>query len=87
MAQGATAGLDLRAVFGAELQSRLPHLVAARDGRCEDLNQARRDAHTLGTSAFLVGEPEIARLARAVEADLATGPLPELVGLLQAWTP
>ncbi len=78
---------SLRPVFGRELKTRLPRLVAARDGVSDDLEVARRDAHTLGSSAFVVGEPEIGRLARAVEVALDPELLDELVRALQAWVP
>jgi HPt (histidine-containing phosphotransfer) domain-containing protein len=72
----------LRKAFAGEVAQRLPRLEALTDPEA-----ARRDAHTLGSSAYVVGEPEIARLARAVEADLEHGPRQELVALLRAWTP
>ena len=84
---GAQAGL--RGVFATELVSRLPRLIAWHEGAClaaEDVEAAVRDAHTLATSAFLVGEPELSRLARGAEngdADM----LAELVEKLQVWTP
>lgn len=84
---GAHAGL--RDVFATELRTRLPRLAAWCDGTCDgvdDVEAAVRDAHTLATSAFLVGEPEISRLARGAE-DGDAGMLAELVVLLRAWTP
>lgn len=72
----------LREAFAGELAARLPRLEALTDRPA-----ARRDAHTLASSAAVVGEPEISRLARAVEADLDGGPRAELVALLRAWTP
>jgi HPt (histidine-containing phosphotransfer) domain-containing protein len=71
----------LRQAFADEVAERLPRLVAL-----DDLEQARRDAHTLASGAWVVGEPEIARVARAVEAQLPGGPVGELVALLEAWT-
>ena len=78
---------ELRLVFATELQARLPRLVAARDGVAVDLIAVRRDAHTLCGSSAIVGEPELARLARAAETDLAPARLDALVRALQAWTP
>ncbi len=72
----------LRLAFAAEVAERLPRLAVL-----SDLEAARRDAHTLASSAWVVQEPEIARLARAVEDDLQRGPVDELVALLRAWTP
>ena len=72
----------LRASFASEVAERLPRLVARQDDEV-----VRRDAHTLASSAWVVGEPEISRVARAVEEDLDGGPLAELVALLTAWTP
>ncbi|MGB8650949.1 MAG: Hpt domain-containing protein [Mycobacteriales bacterium] len=73
---------SLRAAFAGELTRRLPHLEALTD-----LETARRDAHTLASSAWVVGEPEISRLAREVEEQLPGGPVAELVALLRSWTP
>jgi HPt (histidine-containing phosphotransfer) domain-containing protein len=69
-------------VFGRELSTRIPRLESLAD-----LEAARRDAHTIASSAWVVGEPEIARLARAVENELPDGPVSELVAALRAWTP
>jgi HPt (histidine-containing phosphotransfer) domain-containing protein len=71
---------DLRRAFGREIATRLPHLADL-----SDLETARRDAHTIASSAWVVGEPEIAKLARAVESALPDGPLPELIGLLEGY--
>lgn len=68
---------ELRLAFAREVRSRLPRLVAGTD-----LETARRDAHTIASSAWIVGEPEIARLAREVEFALPAGPLDELVAAL-----
>jgi HPt (histidine-containing phosphotransfer) domain-containing protein len=81
-ARSASARQVLREAFATELAERLPRLVAM-----QDLDAARRDAHTLVSSAWVVGEPEISRLARAVEEHLEDGPLDQLVARLQAWTP
>lgn len=69
---------DLRAAFVAEVLDRLPHLEQGTD-----VEEARRDAHTLASSAWVVGEPEIARLARAVEAAFPDGPVSELCAALR----
>lgn len=72
----------LREVFAAELAERLPRLVAAGTPWDEDV---QRDVHTLGSSAWVVGEPELARLARTCET---TGEgLVDLVAVLQRWRP
>lgn len=78
---------QLRELFAGELAKRLPRLMQARTGGVEDREAAIRDAHNLGSSAYIVGDPEIAALARAVERDLDGGPLDELVSRLQAWHP
>lgn len=70
----------LRQAFADEVAERLPHLVAL-----DDLETARRDAHTLASGAWVVGEEEISRVARAVEEQLPAGPVEELVRLLRAW--
>jgi HPt (histidine-containing phosphotransfer) domain-containing protein len=69
----------LRQAFATEVRERLPRLMSL-----DDLEVARRDVHTLASSAWVVGEGEIATLARAVEDQLPTGPLPELIAALQA---
>ncbi|MGZ6791460.1 MAG: Hpt domain-containing protein [Mycobacteriales bacterium] len=74
--------LLLRQAFAGELAERLPRIEALTDRPA-----VRRDAHTLASSASVVGEPEIARLARAVEVDVDGGPRAELVALLRAWAP
>jgi HPt (histidine-containing phosphotransfer) domain-containing protein len=92
--------LGLREVFAVELAERLPRLRAAVDsGADAALHDARRDAHTLGSSAAVVGEAGAARAARAAEALLADRPaggpvpagLPEAVDRLAAalsgWRP
>jgi hypothetical protein len=68
----------LRRAFAEEVRTRLPRLESL-----EDLVVACRDAHTLGSSAWVVGENEIGRLARAVEADLQAGPRSELIAALR----
>ncbi|MEO6205244.1 MAG: Hpt domain-containing protein [Mycobacteriales bacterium] len=67
---------SLRAAFAEELVERLPRLRRAaceakepNERRDPDLRTlAVRDAHTLGSSAYVVGEPEAAHLARRAEA-------------------
>lgn len=73
---------DLRTAFVAEVRARLPHLEHGTDA-----DEARRDAHTLASSAWVVGEPEIARLARAVEVAYPDGPLDELCAALRGCLP
>jgi HPt (histidine-containing phosphotransfer) domain-containing protein len=73
---------DLRRAFANEVHNRLPHLTAHAD-----LETARRDAHTIASSAWIVGEPEIARLAREVEIALPGGPVEELVAALGRYVP
>jgi HPt (histidine-containing phosphotransfer) domain-containing protein len=68
----------LREAFAAEVRVRLPRLVSLAD-----LDAARRDAHTLASSAWVVGEGQIATLSRAVEDQLPGGPLPELLAALR----
>ncbi|MCW2613462.1 MAG: hypothetical protein JWN08_456 [Frankiales bacterium] len=83
----------LREAFAAEVADRLPRLQAVRPGAsAEVLAQALRDAHSLGSSAVVLGEPAASRTARAVEAALTAGdvgPVPgqvrELTVLLAAW--
>lgn len=73
---------ELRVAFDGEVRRRLPCLIERTD-----LEAARRDAHTLASSAWIVGEPEIARLAREVEAALPEGPVDELVEALSRYVP
>lgn len=77
---GALEGL--RVAFAREAAERLPHLESL-----DDLETARRDAHTLASSAWVVGEPEISQLARTVEEQLPDGPVAELVARLRAFAP
>ena len=71
---------DLRRAFAKEIATRLPRLTTI-----DDLETARRDAHTLASSAWVVGEPDIARLAREVESALPGGPVAELLELLNGY--
>ena len=67
---GALAGL--REAFAQEVRERLPRLQAAVDSGTETaLDQALRDAHSLGSSAAVMGLAEASRSARAAEALLA----------------
>jgi HPt (histidine-containing phosphotransfer) domain-containing protein len=90
--ESALAGL--REAFKAEVSERLPRLrEAARTRDPALLGDALRDVHTLGSSAYVVGENEAARTARAAEAVLIDdGPLDafaalvaDLDKLLSAW--
>ena len=78
---------SLCAAFSDEVAERLPGLLRfARQCDSDDptlLSDALRDAHTLGSSAFVVGEHEAGRLARRAEKLLLAGgdltPLPGVV--------
>ncbi len=76
---------DLRVAFRGELRARLPRLedflAEGPDG--VDLEAVRRDVHTLGSSAWVVGEPDICRLAREAERDLSVATVTPLLGLLR----
>ena len=80
-AQSQSAHALLRASFAQELSTRLPRIVLR-----EDLEAVRRDVHTLASSAWVVGEPEISQLARQAEDDLTDEHLDALVTVLQAWS-
>jgi HPt (histidine-containing phosphotransfer) domain-containing protein len=73
--ESALAGL--REAFRDEVSERLPRLrEAARTLDKSLLGDALRDVHTLGSSAYVVGENEAAVTARAAEAVLIDdGPL------------
>jgi HPt (histidine-containing phosphotransfer) domain-containing protein len=77
---------SLRKAFAGEVSARLPHL---RD--TADLERARLDAHTLASSATVVGERELGALARLVEEQLADGlvtpDLDALVVALEGYAP
>jgi HPt (histidine-containing phosphotransfer) domain-containing protein len=87
----AQAVAGLREAFAAEVAERLPRLRAAVvDGSAGAT--AVRDAHTLGSSAAVVGEPAACRAARAAEAALLAGAparehVEELAALLEGWRP
>jgi HPt (histidine-containing phosphotransfer) domain-containing protein len=74
---------SLRASFLGEVRSRLPRLQALLDG-AGDPEEVRRDAHTLASSAVIVGEPAISRASRAAEDDLTADTVRALVDLLTA---
>lgn len=75
---------SLRETFAAEVAERLPRLEALLSG-AGDPEEARRDVHTLASSAWVVEEPTISRLARSVEDDMVAGPIAELVIALRAY--
>lgn len=84
---------SLREAFAGEVASRLPRLQALLDGPPGP--DALRDAHALGSSAVVVGEPDASRAARAIEAELGgESPDPErlavlvreLTAQLESWT-
>jgi HPt (histidine-containing phosphotransfer) domain-containing protein len=76
----------LRVAFASEVAARLPQL-RARDDDAMVLHHA----HTLASSAWVVGELRISTLARAVEEELEEGrevtDLPELVTALEGFAP
>ena len=64
---------DLHRAFAGEVAVRLPRLLADPFGA-----DAVRDAHTLGSSAVVVGRLDVSRTARGLEAELtADTPDPE----------
>jgi HPt (histidine-containing phosphotransfer) domain-containing protein len=67
----AAALAGLREAFAGEVSERLPRLrTAAATLDADLLVDALRDVHTLGSSAYVVGEDDAARTARAAEAVL-----------------
>ncbi len=68
---------DLHDAFLGEVRERLPRLQDGTVGV-----EVLRDVHTLGSSAWVVGEPDICRLARAAESDLGPVTLAPLVEAL-----
>jgi HPt (histidine-containing phosphotransfer) domain-containing protein len=80
----------LREAFAEEVAERLPRLRAAvTTGDDVLLQHAVRDAHSLGSSAAVVGEADASRTARAAEALLVQRPTggavpPELVAHVDA---
>ena len=90
----------LREAFAEELAERLPRLrQAVSSGDDALLSDAVRDAHSLGSSAAVVGEADASRTARAAEALLADRPsgagvpaelvarVDELSAALAGWRP
>ena len=75
---------SLREAFKDEVSERLPRLrEAARTLDPSLLGDALRDVHTLGSSAYVVGENQAAVTARAAEAVLIDdGPLEMFAGLI-----
>jgi HPt (histidine-containing phosphotransfer) domain-containing protein len=80
--ESALAGL--REAFAGEVSERLPRLRAAAASLSPELlPDALRDVHTLGSSAYIVGEDDAARTARAAEAVLVEhGPLETFATLI-----
>jgi HPt (histidine-containing phosphotransfer) domain-containing protein len=80
--ESALAGI--REAFRDDVTERLPRLrEAARTLDRALLVDALRDVHTLGSSAYIVGENDAARTARAAEAVLIDdGPLDSFAGLI-----
>ena len=71
----------LRHAFAGEVAARLPHLRAP----VRDVELARLDAHTLASSAVVVGEGPLGTLARQVEQQLSEGNVtPDLAALVTA---
>ncbi len=61
----------LRAAFAGEVDRRLPHLRRVQQHPDPQvLEQALRDAHSLASSAAVVGAVDVARCAARVEAGL-----------------
>ncbi len=87
----AVAGL--RDAFAGEVATRLPRLLQLLDGPPGP--DALRDAHTLASSAVVVGANDASRIARALEAELGGAADPaelhrlvrELAAQLGAWVP
>jgi HPt (histidine-containing phosphotransfer) domain-containing protein len=75
---------SLREAFRDEVNERLPRLRdAAKTLDRGGLEEALRDVHTLGSSAYVVGENDAARTARAAEAVLIDdGPLEAFAALV-----
>jgi HPt (histidine-containing phosphotransfer) domain-containing protein len=78
---------SLRQTFAGEVDSRLPRLESLSAGDESVVEDARRDAHSLASSAVIVDELEIARLAQAVELDPLHGPVPDLLDALRDYEP
>ena len=78
VATAASLGDQLQAAFRGEVAQRLPRLRALLADEPVELEQVRRDAHTLASSAVVVGLPAVAVVAREVERLLEAGLLAEL---------
>ena len=66
--------------YAEEVAERLTRLEAALHDLPVALDDLTRDAHTLGSSALLVGADRTARVARELERALVRGePVPELL--------
>jgi HPt (histidine-containing phosphotransfer) domain-containing protein len=85
---------SLREAFAGEVEDRLPRLLDLLDGPAGP--DALRDAHSLGSSAVVVGEVDASRTARALEAELGqdvpdrercAALVRELADRLGAWVP
>ena len=76
---------SLREAFADEVNERLPRLrLAVHSTDKALLRDALRDVHTLGSSAYVVGEVAAARAARAAEAVLTDeGPVPRFADLVR----
>ena len=79
---------SLREAFATDVATRLPRLAAAADGRVD--GDVVRDAHTLVSSAAVVGATDASRAARDLEDALLAGdpagePARRLVEELQRW--
>lgn len=80
----AAALADLRAAYAEEVAERLPRLVAAAAAGTSGPD-VLRDAHSLGSSSYVVDEPQAGDLAREVEALLlADEPFADAVARLAA---
>ncbi len=79
-----SAMASIREAFAGEVSERLPRLrEAARTLDRAQLGEALRDVHTLGSSAYVVGENDAALTARAAEAVLIDdGPLEAFAALI-----
>jgi hypothetical protein len=62
--------MSLREAFAGEVAVRLPRLLTLIDRPPGP--DTLRDAHSLGSSAVVVGEQDASRTARALEAELST---------------
>lgn len=84
--------VSLRLAFGAERDERLPALRAALADDAAPTGEARRAAHSLASSAVVVGEPRLAEMARDVEERIDAGRAWRdqgrlLVHALASWAP